>query len=213
MNTETVTIKGYQVKIYHDAWGECPREWTESTLVTAHKNYTFGGVRLTTNAWSIEDAFNQHLADKKLTQKDIVFRKVYLYDHSGLALSTEPFSCRFDSGQLGYIYEKRSDIRAEFGVKRISPKLEQKILNRLSSEINILEHWANGNVYEFSVADESYGGFYGYNHDESGLIEAVTDAVDSIRRQKLREHMAKLKQLIKSGVSLQYRPMLNLAEV
>ena len=29
---------------------------------------------------------------------------VYMYDHTGIALSTEPFNDRFDSGQVGYIY-------------------------------------------------------------------------------------------------------------
>lgn len=213
MKLETINIKGYDVEISIDDWQENPREWDfySSTLVTDHPKYTLGGIKLTDDAWSTDDAFNQHLADEELTLNDIICHKVYLYEHSGIALSTKPFctGC-WDNRQSGYIYEKRSDIRAEFGVKRISPKLERQILNRLSSEIDILEHWANGNVYAFIVEDESCGGFYGYDHEESGLIEAATDAVNAIRRYKLREHTTKLKQLIKAGVGLQYRPTLDL---
>lgn len=212
MPTETIKIKGYDVEISHDDWQENPREWDccSSTLVTAHRKYHFGGVELTHYARSIKDAFQQHLADEGLSEKDIIYLDVFIYDHSGVALKTTPFNCRWDSGQLGMIYEKRSDIRAEFGVKRISPKLEQRIFARLDSEVSILEHWANGDIYAFSINDETCGGFYGCDHEESGLIAEATATVDAIRHQKLFEHIEKLKQLIKSGVGLQYRPTLNL---
>lgn len=212
MTTDTINIKGYDVVIKHDIWEENPRDWDicSSTLVTAHKRYSFGGVALTRCANSIEDAFQQHLADKDLTEKDVIFLEVYMFDHSGIALSTTPFGCRWDSGQLGFIYEKRSDIREEFNVKRISKKLEQRIYERLDSEVNLLGHWANGEVFCFTVDGETYGGFYGFDHQKSGLFEAAAEAVDAIRRYKVRKHTERLKQLIKSGVSLQYRPTLNL---
>lgn len=110
----------------------------------------------------------------------LFYHRVFMFDHSGIVLSASSFGCRFDSGQLGFIYEKRSDIRAEFGVKAISPKLRQHILDRLDSEIQLLEYWANGEVYCFSVADESCGGFYGSDRQKSGLIEATMEVIESI---------------------------------
>lgn len=216
MNTEieTININGYNVEIRHDDWQENPREYgyCTSTLVTAHRRYTFGEEKLTGYAGSIVADFEAHLNDEELSHKDIICLEVYLYEHGGVALSTSPFTCQWDSGQLGYIYEKRSDIRAEFGVKRISPKLEQKIFDRLDSEIETLGYWANGDVYCYSINDETCGGFYGWDHEASGLIEAATDAVDTIRQQKLRAHSDRLKQLIKCGVGLQYRPTLSLSD-
>ncbi len=209
--TETINIKGYEVEIILDEYPESPREWgCTSTLCTAHRNYNFGGVELTHSANSLHDAFIYHLRDNGLTERDIICRNVYLYKHSGIALSTSVFSCSWDSGQLGYIYEKRSDICQEFNVKRISPKLEQQILNRLDAEINELSYYANGEVYGFSVADESCYGFYGYDHEESGLLEMATETVEAIRQQKLRQHINRLKRLIKAGVGLEYRPALSL---
>ncbi len=209
--TEIINIKGYKVEISHDDWQENPREWgCSSTLVTAHQKYTFGGIQLTRHAFSIEDAFQKHLADVGLSYKDIIYREVFMYEHSGIALSMSPFGCRFDSGQLGYIYEKRSAVRAEFGVKRISRRLKQQILNRLESEIEILGYWANGEVYCFSVGEETYGGFYGCDHYRSGLIEAAAEAVDHLHKETLTAHFKKLKQLIKAGVALKYRPVLRL---
>lgn len=210
MKPKIINIKGYDVEISLDYWKDNPREWVSSTLVTAHKNYTFGGIKLTRDAWSIEGAFQQHLADEGLSLRDIIYYEVFMYEHSGIALNIVPFSCRFDSGQLGYIYEKRCDIRAEFGVKRISPKLEQRVLSRLFNELQLLEYWANGEVYSFSIADEVYGGFYGYDHEKSGLIAAANEAIDHLRQEKIRQHSRRLKQLIKAGVGLQYRPALSL---
>ncbi len=211
---ETIKIKDYPVKIYLEDWTENPREWADSsTLCTAHRNYGFGGVALSHTCTSLHDAFRHHLQDEGLTERDIICCDVYLYEHSGIALSTAPFSCSWDSGQLGYIYEKRSDIRAEFDVKRISPQLEQIIFDRLDSEIETLGYWANGEVYYYEVEGEICGGFFGSDHEASGLIESATDTINWLRREKVRKHTANLKRLIKSGVNLQYRPPLSLATV
>ena len=33
---------------------------------------------------------------------------LYIYDHSGMTIATSPFSCRFDSGQVGWAYVTKS---------------------------------------------------------------------------------------------------------
>ncbi len=38
---------------------------------------------------------------------------VYLYDHSGITINTVPYSCRWDSGQIGWIYQPKSDTATE----------------------------------------------------------------------------------------------------
>lgn len=146
MNTilETLNIKGFDVNILADRDAENPLAWGSATLVTAHRRYTFGGDRLPFDANSIEEAFDWHLDSKGLTRRDVIWLPVYLYDHSGLALSDTPFGDRWDSGQLGYIYESRSAIRAEYRVQRISAKREQSVLERLRHILQLLEHWANG---------------------------------------------------------------------
>lgn len=53
-------------------------------------------------------------------QKDIILLPLYLYDHSGLSMSTGSFVGRavhaeWDSGQVGYIYADHDDILNNFG--------------------------------------------------------------------------------------------------
>lgn len=56
-------------------------------------------------AMSIEDKW-------KLLERhaNIVFLPLYLYDHSGITMNTSGFSCRWDSGQVGYIYTDKKTI-------------------------------------------------------------------------------------------------------
>ena len=207
---ETRRIHGFDVHILisHDA--ENPLDWGSATLVTAHRRYTFGGDRLPFDANSIEEAFDWHLDGRGLTRRDVIWLPVYLYDHSGLALSDTPFGDRWDSGQLGYIYESRADIRAEYHVQRISAKREQSVLERLRHTLQLLEHWANGDVYawEIPALDEYGGGFYGWDHDASGLVEYATDAINTHLRQQRQKRYACLNQLLRGHVPLHLRPAL-----
>ena len=207
---ETLNIKGFDVHILisHDA--ENPLDCGSATLVTAHRRYTFGGDRLPFDANSIEEAFDGHLAAKGLIRRDVIWLPVYLYDHSGLALSDTPFGAPWDSGQLGYIYERRDAIGAEYHVQRISRKLEQSVLARLRHTLQLLEYWANGNVYAYEIPalDEYCGGFYGWDHETSGLVEYATDAVETHLRLQRQKRYARLKQLLRDHVPLHLRPAL-----
>lgn len=208
----TLNIDGYTVEIKHDDWAENPREWASSTLCTAHRRYTFGGESLPEGCQNIEEAFDVFLAERNLTRNQIIWLPVYLYDHSGLALSTRPFSNRWDSGQLGFIYETKADIRNEFGVKRISADLDERICDRLRYELQELEHWSNGSVYRLSIPalDVDAGGFFGFDHQASGLLEYARDVIEYDIRCKRKEHFKRLKRLIRGKVGLQYRPALTI---
>lgn len=57
----------------------------------------------------------------------------------------------------------------------------------LYDHLQLLEHWANGDVYawEIPALDEYGGGFYGWDHDTSGLLEYATDAINAHLRPAL----------------------------
>jgi hypothetical protein len=60
---------------------------------------------------------------------------IYMYDHSGITISYKPFSCPWDSGQVGWIFMNKDRVRREFGVKRISKKVMDKVRSVLIAEI------------------------------------------------------------------------------
>ena len=154
---ETLTIDGYAVEIFHDPdIVKSPHTWCSSTLCIAHRRYNFGGEHLSGDAGSFAEAFAWHLAEQGLHERDIICLPIYMYEHGGIVLKCCPFNDRWDSGQVGFLYERRTDIRREFGVKRISPKLECRIYDRLRGEIETLSAWANGGYLRFSHSRPGY---------------------------------------------------------
>jgi hypothetical protein len=111
----------------------------------------------------------------EVSERDNIVLPVYAYIHSGVALNTTGFSCPWDSGQSGYIYEPKEAIRQEFGVKRISPKLRKTIENRMRAEVEQFSKYLNGEVYGFVIEDEegnevdSCWGFFGNDWADNGL--------------------------------------------
>ena len=127
------------------------------------------------------------LGDKRVEQgtevshRDNIVLPVYAFIHSGVALNTTGFSCPWDSGQCGYIYEDKKAIREEFGVKRISPKLRKTIEDRMRAEVEEFSKYLNGEVYGFVIENEegeeedSCWGFFGDNWEQNGLKDYIPE--------------------------------------
>lgn len=115
-----------------------------------HRRYTLGDE----NAVDPEDLPEDEIA---------CILPIYMYDHSGLAFSHTPFSCRWDSGQLGYHYITHSQCQA-LGVTDLSPEFLQRQLN---IELETYDAWQKGDVFGFKVLNEdddvieACGGFIG----------------------------------------------------
>lgn len=89
-------------------------------------------------------AFAQWVTD------NVCIKDLYLYDHSGISISCSPFSCRFDSGAVGFIYLTREKCE-ENGVDFAEADLI------LEGEVKTLDHYFTGDVWGFnSGAMEEY---------------------------------------------------------
>ena len=82
---------------------------------------------------------------------NVVLLPVYIYDHSGITISTGPFNCPWDSGQVGFIYTDRETILKEHGRQRLTQKLRRKVAEVLKGEIKDLDAHLTGNVWWVSV--------------------------------------------------------------
>lgn len=119
-------------------------------------------------------------ADNELP-KNIVALPVYMYDHGGITLSTGAFNCQWDSGQLGFIYVKKEDLRKEYEVKRVSQKLVEDVERVLEREIELYSVYLSETSYGIEFKEngwlvESSWGYYGYKSDE----EMVKEMLDNI---------------------------------
>jgi len=80
-----------------------------------------------------------------------VILPLYLYDHSGITISTKPFSCPWDSGQVGFIYATKDAVCKEFRVKEITDEIIQKVTEILEDEVNLYDKYLTGEIYCYNV--------------------------------------------------------------
>lgn len=162
---------GYTVTIFYDHDPMSPREWDNlGTIIGWHRRYTLSDADAP--AFHDPDAFHSWLR-----LNPCVCLPVYMYDHSGISLNTTGYGCPWDSGQVGYIYVTLERIRSEYGVKRVSPQLRQKVERILRDEIATYSAYMNGEVYGYTITDDegdiidSCSGYIG--EPEYCLSEAV----------------------------------------
>jgi hypothetical protein len=143
------------------------------------------------NGWDIKDLDGHHGWDLvkfylRTVEDAAVILPLYLYDHSGITISTGPFSCPWDSGQVGLIYATKADILKEFGDPN-DEKVEERVEKRLEGEVESYDQYLTGDIYGFIIKDkdeeerESCWGFFGMEHckEEARLAaDAVAIAID-----------------------------------
>lgn len=165
-------------------------------MVCFHGRYTLGDK----HDYTVEGAKDI------LDRKDVIALPLFLYDHSGITISCKPFSCPWDSGQVGFIYVDYEKIKKEFSAKKVGPVLREKVRKILIGEVETYDQYLRGDIYYYVVEKDgedidSLGGIFGYD-------EAVKEAESHIEwdiKDRLKKHLEKLKTQIQNKVPLQYR--------
>lgn len=104
------------------------------TLAGYHRNYNFNETDIIEKPYTLDDLYL-----KLCSSYDIMaILPLYLFEHSGIALSTNDFNDRWDSGQIGYVFmtkkqAKEMDIKDEkAAIDWINNGIKQ--FNRINSE-------------------------------------------------------------------------------
>lgn len=133
--------------------------------------------------WHRRYDFNTRKQDSRKTAGEFLeeaeregyyIRPLFMYEHSGLAFSLSPFSCRWDSGRIGFMFLEKED--------RETPEEDKK---RVESAIKLLNDYVSGNVFGFSVKTpdgeevDSCWGFFGDYDSPGGALEAARESADS----------------------------------
>jgi hypothetical protein len=118
------------------------------TMVCFHKRYVLGDKHEFESPQELDNWL-------KANEKNLAcVLPIYMYDHTSLAFSTTPFSCPFDSGQLGYVYVTNEKARQSFCQDNV-PK--QKIEEVLNQELQDYQKYINGEqeFYHFAIYDSN----------------------------------------------------------
>lgn len=173
-NVITENYKTYEINIVLDDDSENPRtSWDNfGNMVCLHKNYDLGDK----HNFNDPDDLMQFLKQNKA-----IYLPLYLFDHSGITIKTFPFSCQWDSGQVGYIYVLPTNIYKEFSCKKITKEVKQKVINLLESEVTTYDKYLTGDVYGYVITD-SQGEFvsscYGYYIEPGELMKECKEDID-----------------------------------
>jgi hypothetical protein len=177
---ETIKHGNYTIEIYPDEdSGFNPREADNlGIMVCFHKRYDLGD-KHNYNYGDYRDWGKLERAIIK-NEKPLVILPVYMYDHSGITIATHPFSCPWDSGQIGFIYTTKKQITL-LGCDIINNKKE--IIRQLEAEIKEYDAYLRGDIYGYVILDragetvESCAGYLDWDYCIQGaksLVERMT---------------------------------------
>jgi hypothetical protein len=99
-----------------------------------------------------DEKVNQEVIEDILQRDDIIALPVYAYIHSGVALSTTPFSCRWDSGQSGIIYCELPTAQDEYP-ELSEDELKNQIFEIFKAEVEEYSKYLSGEVYGFVITE------------------------------------------------------------
>ena len=186
-----ISNKGYIINIKDDPDPSDPR--TEFANITnmfcCHKRYKLGDERVS-DAYSrgSYNSWDEMEADIIKQEKVAVILPLYLYDHSGITIRTTPFSCRWDSGQIGFVWITKEQAKKDLGIKYFTKKALQKVTEAIKAEVSLYDDFLTGNVYGYEIVKpdntdnvlESCWGYYGYesNEDKWEVFQEAKSVVD-----------------------------------
>lgn len=171
---ETINIGNITIEIVQDTDPESPRYNDNlGTMICFHRRYNLGDKHhFRSDMFSGWEDMERHFS------KGHIILPLYLYDHSGITISTTPFNCPWDSGQVGYIAASKDKVRSEYNVKAITAAIRKKVIQVLLGEVDEYDKYLTGEVYGYRIIEngeevDSCWGFYGLDHcRQQALINA-----------------------------------------
>lgn len=195
MLQKTIKNDKYRIEIHTDEDTESPRNWENlGKMVCFHKRYDLGDKH---------DYDHNYYDGWEAMEKDIIKKEnvavilpLYLYDHSGITISTSSFNDRWDSGMIGFIYMTKKDAIENYGKKIMTPKVKERALKNLEGEVETYDQYLTGDVYGFKVFEDdeetdSCWGFYGDEFWKNGMEEYIDSEIIEALRPELEKEFGK----------------------
>ena len=154
----------YTVHIEQDEDAQKPDTWQDdSRFIVTTSNRTFC---LEREGYSVRGIANgRHEGLEKFP--------LYCYSHSGVRLSLSPFSCPWDSGQIGFVLVRKD----EDNPRALAEGLVEEWNQYLSGDV-----WGYRIVDEDGNEADSCWGHYGREWCESQAAEALRAVIDREKR-------------------------------
>ena len=115
------------------------------TMICFHKRYTLGDKHKFKDSKEFIDYLKEYISDIA------VILPLYLYDHSGLSISTTEFFNKMDSGKVGYIFVTKEKLKY-YGMQDFS---EEHLKEILKNEVRTYDKYLSGEIqtYAFKITN------------------------------------------------------------
>ena len=176
----------FTYKVMHDPDPDNPRtSWDNiGVMHCAHTRYTLGDAGALTPF--VDDDWRSGI------ERDDIYvtLPIYMYDHSGITISHSPFSCRWDSGLLGWHYITKQAVEKNWpSLQHDEVALRDAVERCLTSELKTYDQYLQGQVYGYRITDEegdevdSCWGFYGDDIESNGMLDSAgTEHAEGLRK-------------------------------
>lgn len=165
-----------RLEVYQDEDAQNPRTEFDNVgkMICFHNRYGLGDKHDFRTPADFESWYKGH------KRNIAVILPLYLLEHSGLTMSTGSFGDPWDSGQVGYIYVTKAQVRKEWKGDIEAAK------KYLIAEVKTYDQYLTGEVYGYTLkskavcptcgrenednTEDSCWGFYGYENLKEDLI-------------------------------------------
>lgn len=192
----TTIEKGkFKIEIEQEEYPMNPRSNDNiSKMVCFHRRYNLGD----NHNYKHEnyDSWDEMEKDIIRKEKTACIIRLFLYDHSGITISTTSFNDRWDSGTVGFIFITKKDLRKNFLKKRLSKKLIERCNSIIEGEVYEYDSYLRGDVYTMSTYENNelidcIGEFYGDNFWENGMSSNVSKEMITELKEELEKEFGK----------------------
>jgi len=173
---ETLEYNGRKVIIVVDVDPQDPINDSDgnAVFVCFHKRYSLGTKNhgYKSSDFSSWDELEAAIIKK---EKPTVILPIYMYDHSGISISTSheyPYNDQWDAGMIGYVFCTPKMVKEWYGVKSINGAIKKRVTKDLVSQVKTYSQYLENDVYGIVPKDaddndledeDSCWGIYGFN--------------------------------------------------
>lgn len=175
-----------------------PREWDNlGRMVCAHGRYNLGDENAEHFArYRDWDDYLRNVILEDVSTETAVTLPLYLYDHSGITMSTSPFTSRWDSGQVGWIYAYKDDFKDIPDVYVDGQFDLDKARDILKSEVTVYDQYLRGDVYSYTLEKKEVCACCNHTrytpiHSSGGIFaESEADSIAYVKDDLSEEYKA-----------------------
>lgn len=166
----------YKLVVGYDEYPDNPRKWGEplTKMVCFHNRHSLGDKhsyrQSDYSSWA-------ELKEAILKEENAVLIKpLYIFDHSGISISATPFSCPWDSGQVGFVYITQE-------TKEKNALSDEQTQELLDAEVRGYDRYLIGEVYSYKILElntetlelECVTNCGGYESEEMARLEGEAE--------------------------------------